>query len=172
MAALTTTMRSFAPSVIASTSSREWTALTLIDTLKVAPGDSIGIVLDGGVTSGPTADTDFAYFDLITVDQPTEQEIAAGADEQPEAPVLTFDGNFPNPFRAATTISFTLSRSDFVTLDVYDLLGRKVGTLVSGRLPGGTHTAVWDAHDLPDGLYVARLRAGEHGRTLKLVRQR
>ena len=159
-------------SVIATTSSAQWTTLALIHTLDVAPGDSIGIVLDAGVTSGPTANIDFAYFDLISIDQPSQQELATARGEQPEAPAFAFAHNFPNPFRTTTTISFTLNRSDFVTLEIYDLLGRKISTLIADQLPVGTHTTVWETHDLPDGLYVGRLQAGAQSRTLKLVRLR
>ncbi len=158
--------------VIATATSDEWAVIALVDTLTIAAGDSIGIVLDAGLTSGPTTTSDFAYFDLIAVDQPGGQDIAANNDEQPDAPAFGFAHNFPNPFQAATTISFTLNRADFVTLDIYDLLGRKVDTLVADQLTSGTHSAIWEANDLPDGLYVGQLRSGAHVRTIKLVRLR
>ncbi len=158
--------------VIATSDAQEWTALALVDTLTLAKGDSVGIVLDAGVTSGPTTDSDFVYFDLITVDQVSGQDIAADNDEQPDVPAFGFAHNFPNPFQTATTISFTLNRADFVTLDIYDLLGRKVETLVADQFQGGTHTATWEANDVPDGVYVGRLRASNQVRTIKLVRLR
>ncbi len=157
---------------IATATSTQWTTLALIDTLNIPPGDSIGIVLDAGVTSGPTLLTDVAYFDLVTVDQPSAAEIAAARGEEPEGAAFALAHNFPNPFQTATTISFTLNRADFVTLDIYDLLGRKVSTLIADELPVGTHTAVWESGDLPDGLYVGRLQAGTQRRTIKLLRLR
>ena len=157
---------------VTTSTADQWLVISRIDTLSVDSGDSLGIVLDAGVTSGPTLSNDFVYFDLISVDQPGGQDIAADTEETPETPALGGAYNFPNPFQSATTISFTLNRSDFVTLDVYDLLGRKVSRLIAEHLPGGTHTAQWQADDLPDGLYVGRLQAGAQVRTVKLVRLR
>ena len=157
---------------VSSSMEDQWVVLSRIDTLSVNPGDSLGIVLDAGVTSGPSRLNDVVYFDLISVDRPDDLDIASGTEEAPEVPAFGGVYNFPNPFQRTTTISFTLNRSDFVTLDVYDLLGRKVNTLMAGHLPGGTHTAEWQAHDLPDGLYVGRLQAGTQVRTVKLVRLR
>ena len=157
---------------VATTTSDRWSLLIRTDTLVVAPGDSIGIVLDAGVTSGPSTEDDFAYFDLVSLDQPGDPDTPADADEQPESPAFGLAHNYPNPFQTETTISFSLNRAEFVTLEIYDLLGRKVSTLVSESLPVGPHAARWEADDLPDGLYVARLRAGAHSRTMKLVRLR
>jgi hypothetical protein len=157
---------------VAASTSDQWTMLTLSEALDVAEGDSVGIVLDAGVTSGPTGIDDGVYFDLVSVERFPDPNVAADAEEQPEVPALVLAHNFPNPFRTATTISFSLSRSASVTLDVYDLLGRKVETLMAGRLAPGTHAAVWEAHDQPDGLYIGRLQADAQVRTIKLVRMR
>ena len=73
----------------------------------------------------------------------------------PEAFVL--HGNFPNPFNPQTTITFELRQSTTVTLEVFDVLGRRVATLLDGPAGAGTHTAVFDAAGLPSGLYVYRL---------------
>ena len=69
--------------------------------------------------------------------------------------------NGPNPFRDATTIRFTLPEATDVALEVYDALGRQVGTLASGPLAAGDHTARWTAADAAAGVYVVRLRAGD-----------
>ena len=71
---------------------------------------------------------------------------------------------YPNPFRQATTVPFTLAEPGTVTLDVYDVLGRHVATLAAGRLAAGAHTATWNGRDrrgapAAAGLYVVRLRA-------------
>ncbi|MBN2587343.1 MAG: T9SS type A sorting domain-containing protein, partial [Candidatus Fermentibacteraceae bacterium] len=75
----------------------------------------------------------------------------------------------PNPFSAATTFSYNLPTSGDMSLDVYDLSGRLVTTVVSGDQPAGTHTVQWtggDSHDrpVPGGVYYLRLNAG--GQTL------
>ena len=77
--------------------------------------------------------------------------------------------NYPNPFNPTTTIEFTLPQGEFVTLTVYDLLGREVETLVARRLGAGTHRVTWDARGLTSGLYVYELRAGAFTARKKLM---
>jgi len=66
-------------------------------------------------------------------------------------------GNYPNPFNAATTISFTLASQGDVDLTVYDVLGRKVAQLHEGRLNSGDHRITWNADEMSSGLYFYRL---------------
>jgi hypothetical protein len=68
---------------------------------------------------------------------------------------------FPNPFREAATVRFTLAAETDVTVTVYDVLGRAVATLVDGTLEAGTHNAVFEAGTLPAGTYLYRITAGE-----------
>jgi hypothetical protein len=65
--------------------------------------------------------------------------------------------NYPNPFNPTTAISYQLIAISFVTLKVFDLLGREVATLVDGRMEAGTHTAVWNASGFASGVYFYRL---------------
>lgn len=72
--------------------------------------------------------------------------------------------NFPNPFNPKTTIQYTVGSPAFVTLKVYDLLGREVRTLVSETQSARTHSAVWDGTDsrgrsVASGMYIYRLSA-------------
>ncbi len=69
--------------------------------------------------------------------------------------------NFPNPFNPATTIRYDLARTGRVTLEVFDLLGRRITTLVDGEQPVGTHAVTFDARDLASGVYLYRLTAGK-----------
>jgi len=68
--------------------------------------------------------------------------------------------NVPNPFNPQTVISYTLPRSEFVTLTVYDILGRKVRVLVNSTQPAGRYSVRWNASNAPSGVYFYRLRAG------------
>jgi hypothetical protein len=77
--------------------------------------------------------------------------------------------NYPNPFNPATTISFSLPSKSFVSLIVYDVLGREVATLVSEELSPGNYSQQWNASDLPSGIYFYRLQAGSFAETKKLV---
>ncbi len=65
--------------------------------------------------------------------------------------------NFPNPFNPTTNIRFTLPIQSFVDLSIYDMLGRKVTTLVQDEIRAGEHTFTWDAHDLASGVYLYRI---------------
>ena len=77
--------------------------------------------------------------------------------------------NHPNPFNPTTTIRFSLPRSQFVTLKVFDSLGRQVALLVSGSLSPGTYDAEWDARGFSSGVYLYRLQTATFTQTAKLV---
>ncbi len=68
--------------------------------------------------------------------------------------------NHPNPFNPATTISFILPEQSFVSLKVFDLLGREVAELIDGIKTQGAHTARLDASQLSSGMYVYQLKVG------------
>ncbi len=72
---------------------------------------------------------------------------------------LQLDSNYPNPFNGPTTIRFHLPESGAVKLVVYDMLGRKLETLIEERLSAGSYETDFDAKRLPDGIYVYRLEA-------------
>jgi ligand-binding sensor domain-containing protein len=77
--------------------------------------------------------------------------------------------NYPNPFNPTTTLSFSLPTRSFVTLKVYDALGREISVIVSEELPAGSHTRQWNAAGLPSGVYFYRLQAGTCSTSLKLM---
>jgi hypothetical protein len=77
--------------------------------------------------------------------------------------------SYPNPFNAATSISYNLPAASDVSLDIYDILGRKVGTLASGHQEAGPHHVVWNAGDTPSGVYFYRLKAGERTETNRML---
>lgn len=77
--------------------------------------------------------------------------------------------NYPNPFNARTTISFALPQASHVTVEIYDLLGRNVATLVDSDFPAGYHNVTWDAAERSSGVYFYKVRAGEFARTQKML---
>lgn len=69
--------------------------------------------------------------------------------------------NYPNPFNPTTKISFSLPIKEFISLKVYDILGREVKTLISSQLPEGQYEIDFNGEGLSSGIYYYSLRAGE-----------
>jgi len=77
--------------------------------------------------------------------------------------------NYPNPFNPSTTISFSIPTSEFVTLKVFNLLGREVTTLVNEEKPNGIYNVQFDGSSLASGVYYYQLKSGEFVSTKKLL---
>jgi hypothetical protein len=77
--------------------------------------------------------------------------------------------NYPNPFNPSTIIRYQLPEGVFVTLKVFDVLGRDVATLVNGHQSAGEHTVQFDATKLSGGVYFYTLEAGKYQETRKLL---
>ena len=77
-------------------------------------------------------------------------------------------GNYPNPFNPTTVIQYALPEAGQVSLKVYNLLSQEVASLVEGSQSAGTHEVSFNAHNLPTGIYIARLQAGNKVISIKL----
>jgi len=77
--------------------------------------------------------------------------------------------NYPNPFNPITEIKYALPWDCWVRLEVYNVLGQRVASLVDGQQKAGYKTAKWDAGSLSSGIYFCRLQAGEFVQTRKMV---
>ena len=82
---------------------------------------------------------------------------------------LSVLSNYPNPFNAQTTISFSLEHQSPVSISIYDVAGRLVEVLASNTYEAGNHSVIWDAGGQPSGIYFARLTAGEAVSTSRMV---
>jgi hypothetical protein len=82
---------------------------------------------------------------------------------------FSLEQNYPNPFNPTTRLEIGISTPGFVSVKVYDLLGRCVSTLVDERRPAGTYTVMWDAERFPAGVYLCRLTSGSFTATKKMV---
>jgi hypothetical protein len=77
--------------------------------------------------------------------------------------------NYPNPFNPGTQIKFALKEAGFVTLKVYDVLGKEVATLVKGEYTSGSYNVSFDASGLSSGIYFYRLESGSFVQTNKMM---
>ncbi|MFQ3598505.1 MAG: T9SS type A sorting domain-containing protein [Chloroherpetonaceae bacterium] len=77
--------------------------------------------------------------------------------------------NYPNPFNPSTTISYQLPVTSDVKLEIFDILGKKVATLVNGRQAAGAYTYTWNASTSASGIYFYRLQAGNFVETKKMM---
>jgi hypothetical protein len=161
-------------------------------------GDSV-YVADGGViglhvfdVSDPTAPMEVAYHktpgayahDVVVVDglvhflDYTHFEIfevahqPTGAQEARSAAVVSdcrIHSAYPNPFNATTKIVFDVDKTSRVTLQVYNIIGQKVQTLVDGYYPVGRHSTIFRGEELASGIYLVRLESNGVRDTRKLV---
>ncbi len=83
---------------------------------------------------------------------------------------FSLEQNYPNPFNPSTTINFSLPSASEVTLYVYDMLGRRVATLLDNEMMNAsTHSVKFDASRLASGVYIYRLEAGEFTSTRRMM---
>ena len=104
------------------------------------------------------------------------QGVTIGTDKVDETAPIVFSlaQNYPNPFNPSTSISYTLGASGIVYLDIYNISGQLVRTLVNSYKIQGRYTVVWDGFDedgknVSAGLYLYRLSAGTFVQTRKMV---
>jgi glycosidase len=118
--------------------------------------------------------------DLTPKEDETELTLLAGTDAfvQKKQSELVPDElrlwpNFPNPFREQTTVEYTLPDAGPVTVEVFDILGRRVGTLVDRRQEEGLHRIDWaptrSSGGISSGMYILRLTANGTSRTQKMT---
>jgi len=123
--------------------------------------------------------------EIIKVNGQIEIETALGADRSAQPVFFKINNsilprnfilhqNYPNPFNPTTIISFGLPKSSEVNLEIYNILGRRVMTLVNGTLEAGNHTIKWNGTDskgssVATGVYFYRLTAGDFIKSKKML---
>jgi len=115
----------------------------------------------------------FDFSDLVAHVETAREGIclnwAGAGDRHPVvSPVaFTLDPVWPNPFNATARIRFTLNRTARVNVAVYDVLGREAGRLVSGIYSAGSHELLWNAENLPSGIYFIEAQMGDANRIVQ-----
>jgi len=123
---------------------------------------SIGGTL-AGVDLFCCMNTDIIQCEPWRIGDNTEWELVEA--ERPEVGVPTVSSlaqNYPNPFNANTNISFDLAEAGNVSLNVYDITGRLVTTLVDGQMDAGQHVVAWDASSVSSGVYFYKLTTADY----------
>ncbi len=86
-----------------------------------------------------------------------------------EVPTEYATANFPNPFNPTTTINYQLPENGFVTIKVYDMLGKEIATLVNGNRTAGYYNVTFDASRLTSGIYIYTINAGKFIQSKKML---
>jgi hypothetical protein len=122
---------------------------------------SDGVYILAGITASfGTGDRDFWLIKLKGNGVMVEKD-------QPKAYSLL--QNYPNPFNSLTTISYQLPLSGHVSIKVYDIIGQEIDTLVNEFKEPGEYTVIWNAEDMPSGLYFYSLKANGFTQTKKML---
>jgi len=109
------------------------------------------------------------YETAVTLAQQTNWVSIPGEPRHPIPLRPVLEQNFPNPFNPVTTIRFYLPKSEKVTLNIYDLLGRKVRTIINGKMTAGEHSVDFNARNFASGLYFYRLKTANSTLTKKML---
>jgi len=83
--------------------------------------------------------------------------------------LFSFQGNYPNPFNVSTTLNFSLNQTSNIKINIYNLTGQKVQTLVNDTRPAGEYKLSWNVPDLPSGVYFAQLEIDQYSESIKLL---
>jgi len=113
------------------------------------------------------------YIDDVQIHQ-LEPEIILAADPSAGNVVKQYKlyQNYPNPFNPVTNFGFRIADFGFVSLRVYDIMGREVAVLVNEKKPPGEYRVQWDAREFASGIYFYRLEAGQFVDVKKMILMR
>lgn len=126
------------------------------------------------IAAGESVSVRFAFvggtdLDDIIANAATAQGNPVAVEETTPEGTFVLHGAYPNPFTSSATIGFTLPTAQQVRLTVYDVLGRRVATLIDGVRQAGDQTVRFDASSLPSGMYLYRLEAGSTQLTQRIT---
>lgn len=106
------------------------------------------------------------------MDLKTINSVVVGVEEEMQPQTFSLEQNYPNPFNPNTKIKFNLASNEFTTLKVYDVIGKEIATLVNNQMEAGQYEVTFDASNLPSGVYIYSLNAGNFKETRKMILMR
>ena len=164
----------------------EWTAPTALRDLQSYTLYKDGSVLTDGLTTTTYLDDnvgngEFTYevsavydggYESDLSDPYTIQHTSSGGILIPQ--ITELQGNYPNPFNPTTNIKFAISEPGYLILEVYNIRGEKVCTLLDDKMEAQYHTIVWDGKDsnrkpVSSGVYFYKMKAGKYVETKKMM---
>ncbi len=123
---------------------------------------------DNSVTNGVTYSYRLLSYDINGTRHEYSTVAATPVSSAPPTE-YALEQNYPNPFNPQTTITYAVKDPGFVSLKVYNLVGQEVATLVSNTMDAGRYTVNFTADNLPSGIYLYTLTAGEFSQTQKML---
>ena len=107
----------------------------------------------------------------INLDDFRAHFISTGVEEEfNEVPTeFSLSQNYPNPFNSSSIIKYSIPKSSFATIKIFNTLGEEIETLVNTEKPVGTYEVNWNATNLPSGVYFYRFQAGDFVQTRKMI---
>jgi hypothetical protein len=130
----------------------------------IAVDNSGYVYVTGTSATGPP----LPYYRYATIKySPTAVGIQPISNEIPGK--FNLSQNYPNPFNPKTIINFQLSMFSYVSLKIYDVLGREIVTLVNETLKPGTYEAEFSGENYPSGIYYYKLISGDYSETKKMI---
>jgi photosystem II stability/assembly factor-like uncharacterized protein len=97
-----------------------------------------------------------------------EPVVSRGENTEPVSQFILYQ-NYPNPFNPTTTFKFSLPHQENVKLDIYDVLGNKITSLLNEEMNAGEHRVQYNASDLASGVYIYRISAGKNFSAKKFI---
>jgi hypothetical protein len=94
---------------------------------------------------------------------------SAGVVDEPVPTEFALYSAYPNPFNPSTMISFDVPELQNVSVKIFNITGQLIETLINGNIESGKHKVLWDAGNLPSGIYFVQLKSGDKTINQKLT---
>ncbi len=132
---------------------------------EVHEGDEVELTITGQLLDG----TCFEETDCMLIFETGPPVASLNASDESSQPNSFSIGNYPNPFNPATGITFSIPHACYVNLEIFNIKGQRIETLVDGEMTAGSHTVTWDGSRVASGIYLYRIQAGDFVESKKMM---